>query len=143
MSESFLAGDRHIWGREPRRTQDDLPQDGLGEESPQPDLALRKVEDTPMALRPGCSLSASSGVITPAPHQGTRVGSGSERGFVSYIHNESDIFHQPSLVAKRVKCLPLMEKEMATRSNILAWRIPWMEEPGGLQSTGSQRVGHG
>ena len=35
-----------------------------------------------------------------------------------------------------------MEKEMATHSSILAWRIPWMEEPGGLQSTGSQRVRH-
>ena len=32
--------------------------------------------------------------------------------------------------------------EMATHSSILAWRIPWMEEPGGLQSTGSQRVRH-
>ena len=35
-----------------------------------------------------------------------------------------------------------LEKEMATQSSILAWRIPWMEGPGGLQSTGSQRVGH-
>ena len=35
-----------------------------------------------------------------------------------------------------------MEKGMATHSSILAWRIPWTEEPGGLQSTGSQRVGH-
>ena len=35
-----------------------------------------------------------------------------------------------------------LEKEMATHSNTLAWRIPWMEESGGLQSTGSQRVGH-
>ena len=35
-----------------------------------------------------------------------------------------------------------LEKEMATHSSILAWRIPWTEEPGGLQSTGSQRVGH-
>ena len=34
------------------------------------------------------------------------------------------------------------EKEMATHSSILAWRIPWMEEPGKLQSRGSQRVGH-
>ena len=34
-----------------------------------------------------------------------------------------------------------MEKEMATHSSILAWEIPWTEEPGGLQSTGSQRVG--
>ena len=60
------------------------------------------------------------------------------------------------LVAQRLKCLPLMqetwvqslgqedplEKEMATHSSILASRIPWMEKPGGLQSTGSQRVGH-
>ena len=35
-----------------------------------------------------------------------------------------------------------LEVEMATHSNILAWRIPWTEEPGGLQSTGLQRVGH-
>ena len=35
----------------------------------------------------------------------------------------------------------LWEKEMATRSSILAWEIPWTEEPGGLQSMGSQRVG--
>ena len=35
-----------------------------------------------------------------------------------------------------------LEKVMATHSNILAWRIPWTEEPGGLQSMGSQRVGH-
>ena len=61
-----------------------------------------------------------------------------------------------SLVAQRLKRLPAMqetwvqslgqedplEKEMATHSGILAWRIPWTEEPGGLQSTGSQRVGH-
>ena len=36
----------------------------------------------------------------------------------------------------------VMEKEMAPHSSILAWRIPWTEEPGGLQSTGSKRVGH-
>ena len=61
-----------------------------------------------------------------------------------------------SLVAQRLKPLPAMretrvwslgwedplEKGMATHSSILAWRIPWTEEPGGLQSTGSQRVGH-
>ena len=35
-----------------------------------------------------------------------------------------------------------LEKEMATHSSIPAWRIPWTEEPGGLQSMGSQRVGH-
>ena len=35
-----------------------------------------------------------------------------------------------------------LEKELATHSRILALRIPWTEEPGGLQSMGSQRVGH-
>ena len=61
-----------------------------------------------------------------------------------------------SLVAQRLKLLPAvwetwvqslgwedsLEKEMATHSSILAWRIPWAEKPGGLQSMGSQRVGH-
>ena len=45
----------------------------------------------------------------------------------------------------RVKSLgweDLLEKEMATHSSILAWKIPWTEKPGGLQSMGSQRVGH-
>ena len=35
-----------------------------------------------------------------------------------------------------------LEKEMATHSRVLAWRIPWMGEPGGLPSMGSHRVGH-
>ena len=61
-----------------------------------------------------------------------------------------------SLVAQRLKRLPGMqetqvrslgredplEKAMATHSSTLAWRIPWREEPGRLQSMGSQRVGH-
>ena len=45
----------------------------------------------------------------------------------------------------QVLCLggeDLLEKEMASHSSILVWRIPWTEEPGGLQSMGSQRVGH-
>ena len=61
-----------------------------------------------------------------------------------------------NMVAQRVTHLPtmqeswiqslgqedLLEKEMATHSSILAWKIPWMEEPSKLQSMGSQRVGH-
>ena len=35
-----------------------------------------------------------------------------------------------------------LEKEMATHSSTLAWKIPWTEEPGGVQPMGSQRVGH-
>ena len=62
-----------------------------------------------------------------------------------------------SLVAQMVNNVPAMwetwvqslgqddplEKGMATHSSLLAWRIPWTEEPGRLQATGSQRVGHG
>ena len=39
-------------------------------------------------------------------------------------------------------CEDILEKEMATHSSTLAWKIPWTEEPGRLQSMGSQRVGH-
>ena len=37
----------------------------------------------------------------------------------------------------------LLEEEMATHSSILVWKISWQEEPDGLQSIGSQRIGHG
>ena len=64
--------------------------------------------------------------------------------------------HWASLVAQTVKRLPTgreirvqslvwedpLEKEMATHSSTLAWKIPWTEKPGRLQSMGSQRVGH-
>ena len=53
--------------------------------------------------------------------------------------------HLPAMQKTRVQSLgqedPL-EKEMATPSSINAWKIPWTEEPDGLQSTGSQRVGY-
>ena len=66
------------------------------------------------------------------------------------------IFQIRMLVAQMVKRLPamretriqflggedLLRKEMATHSSILVWKIPWMEEPGGLQSMESERVGH-
>ena len=51
--------------------------------------------------------------------------------------------HLPTMWETRVQSLgqeDLLEKEMATHSSILAWRIPWMEEPSRLQSMGSQRV---
>ena len=68
----------------------------------------------------------------------------------------SNILASSSLVAQTVKRLPtmwetqvqslgwedLLQKEMATHSSILAWKISWTEEPGRLQSMGSQRVGH-
>ena len=71
---------------------------------------------------------------------------------LSNIHR----IYRASLVAQRVKRLPAMqetrvrslgredplEEGLATPSSTLAWRIPWTEEPGGLQSTGLQRVRH-
>ena len=51
----------------------------------------------------------------------------------------------PAVQETRVRSLSQedpLEKEMATHSSILAWRISWTEEPGRLQSMGSQRVGH-
>ena len=53
--------------------------------------------------------------------------------------------HLPTMWETWVQSLSwedLLEKEMATHSSILAWKTPWTEEPGRLQSMGSQRVGH-
>ena len=77
---------------------------------------------------------------------------GKEKGVFGHCH----VSQRASLVAHRVKRLPAMqetwvqslgrkdplEKENARHFSTLAWKIPWTEEPGGLQSTGSQRVGH-
>ena len=77
---------------------------------------------------------------------------------MGWIHQGSDLISTwASLVAQSVKNLSAvqetqvpslgwedpLEKEMATQSSILAWKISWTQEPGGLQSTGSQRVRHG
>ena len=53
--------------------------------------------------------------------------------------------HLPTMWESQVQSLgweDLSEKEMATHSSILVWKIPWTEEPGGLPSMGSQRVRH-
>ena len=75
----------------------------------------------------------------------------------SFIYDEVYILYSPaSLVAQTINNLPAnqmtlvwslgwedpLEKEMATHSSILAWKIPWAEEPCGLQSMGLERVGH-
>ena len=55
------------------------------------------------------------------------------------------IENPPAMQETRVPSLSQedpLEKGMAIHSSILAWRLPWTEEPGGLQSIGSQRVGH-
>ena len=77
-------------------------------------------------------------------------------GCVGFLSQWLLLITRASLVAQRLKCLPGMwetqvrslgqeyplEKEMATHSSTLAWRIPWRGEPGRLQSMGSQSVGH-
>ena len=57
----------------------------------------------------------------------------------------SDVKKPPAIQGTHVQSLrweDLLRKRMATHSSFLAWRILWTEEPGGLQSMGSQRVGH-
>ena len=75
---------------------------------------------------------------------------------LSEVRKRKNKHQMTSLVAQAVKCLPTMretrvqslgwddplEKEMAAHSSILAWKIPWMEQPGGLQSMGLQKLGH-
>ena len=73
--------------------------------------------------------------------------------FISIFISLSVSISGASLIAQSVKNLPvvqetrvqflgqedLLEKEMVTHSSVLAWRIPWTEQPGGLQSIGSQK----
>ena len=100
-------------------------------------------------------------ISSPIPRfwKPSRAGTRSLLMWMPQYHMSLGISHSravASLVAQRLKRLPAMpetwvrslgqedplEKEMATYSSILAWTIPWTEEPGELQSTGSQRVGH-
>ena len=83
------------------------------------------------------------------PRRSNSVGRGTE------VWRCSLVWGMPTRVTLAVKNLPgragdagdmgwedPLEEEMATHSSILAWRIPWTKEPGGLQSMGLQRVGH-
>ena len=90
-------------------------------------------------------------LLSPSGTQPTKE----PRGHNLHCHSPNNL-DGASLVAQTVKRLPAMretqvrslgqedplEKEMATHSSTLAWKIPWMEEPGGLQFLGSQRVRH-
>ena len=70
---------------------------------------------------------------------------GANTCFTADFPGGSVVKNPPTMQEMQVQSLgredPL-EEEMATHSNILAWRIPWTEETGGLQFTGSQRVRH-
>ena len=86
-------------------------------------------------------LSAFQG---PGPSQGTGPRSWSPLSVATPVVVQT-VKNLPAMQETQVRSLgqedPL-EKGMATHSSLLAWRIPWTEEPGGLQSTGSQRVVH-
>jgi len=105
----------------------------------------------PASPEMGCTLAGQSLVGV----------SRSRKGPQSFLHTQDNIKRRQfdkstSLAVHLVKHLPAMqetqvqsmngedplEKEMATQSSILAWKIPWTEEPGKLQSTGSQRIRH-
>ena len=80
------------------------------------------------------------------PHSGLELGTeGAKTEYGSRYLVAQTVTNLPVIRDTRVPSLgwedPL-EKEMAAHSSILAWKIPWTEEPGGLQSTGSQRAGH-
>ena len=123
-----------------------------------PNSSIHRISQATVLERVAISFSRRSS----QPRDGTRVSYVSCIGRWVLYHcvtwkPYSDIQYKwASLVAQMVKCLPAMretwvqsldqedplEKEMETHSNTLAWKIPWTEEPGRLQSTGSQRVGH-
>ena len=64
--------------------------------------------------------------------------------FLGGSNSKESIFSagDPGLIAREPGLPRSLEKGMATHSSILAWKIPWTEEPGGLQPTGSLRVRH-
>ena len=63
------------------------------------------------------------------------------QGLPWWLSGKASTWHAGDAVPSLGREDPL-EKEAATHSSILAWEIPWAEEPGGVQSTGLQRVGH-
>ena len=112
----------------------------------------------------GCKrgLLFSSGIFPRGSHLHSGTPEAGGRSFqaeqmLQFAFNNVQHRHQFSKVILVVKNLPALqepmwvqssaqkdplEEEMATPSRILAWRIPWTEEPGGLHSTGLQKVGH-
>ena len=84
-------------------------------------------------------------VFVPIPKKGNAKECSNYCTVALISHVSQRLKHLPAIWENWIRSLgredPL-EKEMATHSSILAWRIPWTEEPGGLQSMGLQRVGH-
>ena len=123
---------------------------GLGAAAPPPlQSSQKQVEPRDWALEQECYLVKGGG------HQPQRAELGGEAGNqvllhprnVSFLASPFRSFPGGSDVKGSASVQSLgwedpLEKEMATHPSILAWRIPWTEEPGGLQPMGLQRVGH-
>ena len=94
---------------------------------------------------PGLGRSLGEGKVNPLQYSGLENSldwrvhgvAKSQTRLMDFYFQQTGKMQDPSLGWKD----PL-EKGMATHSSILAWRIPWLDEPGRLQSMGSQRVGH-
>ena len=143
MSPHFVMWER-LWLRKLQATSPSFPavRGGCGS----------KLGKLPPAPRASLCLLQHSFQIPPLRCRGTVFSPTTERAGELIWHWK----HLTSLVAQTVKNLPAMQetqvrslgwedpldKEMATHSSILAWRIPWKEEPGRLQSMGLQRVRH-
>ena len=105
-------------------------------------LLLMCVDSFADAERRGWKESGSFSPRLPALRGGS--GSAKDRSLRSVQETENGIRRslEPWGLAACSPCRPQLEKGMATHSSILTWRIPWTEEPGGLQSVGLQRIGH-
>ena len=124
--------------------------------STKPGHDQRQPSPFPGTRQKGRGIGGSSGGGTGLWEVGTRGAPPARPRGPWSIRRRQCLCVAASLVAQRLKRLPAMretpvrslgqedplEKEMATHSIIPAWKIPWMEEPGGLQTMGSQRAGH-
>ena len=106
-------------------------------------LNVTATEGWPVSISKVKSLSRVQLFVTPwtVAHQAPQSMGFSRQEYWSGLPAYTE---KNSILSQYMKCPEWanLQREMATHSSILAWRIPWFEEPGGLQSTGSQRVGH-
>ena len=96
-------------------------------------MAFRKLENI-------CEPKSSPSIMKAFPNLPIYIPSNNNDDTQDVL-SASDLLYRSCEVQSLGQEDPL-EEEMATHSSILAWKIPWTEEPGGLQSMGSQRVGH-
>ena len=119
-------------------------------ELPKSDLSLSVPKKTPfsyiyVSLPPACLGHLSWMLASPGHLRNQLVNVPHKDSLIIFMDSQLEASHTVGLWETWVQFLgwedPL-EKEMATHSSILAWEIPWTEEPGGVQSMGMQRVRH-